>query len=183
MSSKYQAERLTWEATKLLLSLVKRGIREIAPLRMELESQGLVSNQLQLSRLAKRLVHQNILQGGAREGYEITKTGLQKLMQLELKQISEPAHWDGLWRLILFDIPESKRPLRDELRRLIKELGCQKIQQSIWVHPFDCLSRFEQIRQAYGEKNHIILLEVTAFEQAAAYIIQFQELYPHTNFK
>ncbi len=77
----------------------------------------------------------------------------------------------------------SKRQLRDELRRLIKELGCQKIQQSVWIHPFDCLSHFEQIRKAYGESDHIILLEIHEFEQAQIFVNHFQEIYPHTRFK
>ncbi len=44
--------------------------------------------------------------------------------------------WDGKWRIILFDIPEKKRALRDYLRSVIKRCGFKEFQKSIWVCPY-----------------------------------------------
>lgn len=43
--------------------------------------------------------------------------------------------WDGRWRVAIFDIPESKRPLRDYLRGVLKRLGCKEFQRSMWIYP------------------------------------------------
>ncbi|HXK36159.1 MAG TPA: hypothetical protein VJ553_01090 [Candidatus Paceibacterota bacterium] len=43
--------------------------------------------------------------------------------------------WDGKWRIAIFDMPESKRPLRDYLRGMLKRLGCREFQRSMWIYP------------------------------------------------
>ena len=48
----------------------------------------------------------------------------------------EPRPWDGRWRVILFDIPESKRPIRDYVRGVLKRLDCYQLQRSMWIYPF-----------------------------------------------
>ncbi len=44
-------------------------------------------------------------------------------------------HWDGRWRIVLFDVPESKRPIRDYLRGVLKRQGFIEFQRSMWVWP------------------------------------------------
>jgi DNA-binding transcriptional regulator PaaX len=51
---------------------------------------------------------------------------------LELK--TSPA-WDGKWRMVLFDIPESKRPIRDYIRGVLKRMGFREFQRSMWIYP------------------------------------------------
>ena len=46
--------------------------------------------------------------------------------------------WDKRWRMIIFDIPERYRTTRVRLRRTIKELGFLRLQDSVWVFPYDC---------------------------------------------
>src|SRR5688572_10765724 len=43
--------------------------------------------------------------------------------------------WDGVWRLVLFDLPNGEVGLRDKFRRLLRlhYLGC--LQRSVWVCP------------------------------------------------
>ncbi len=51
--------------------------------------------------------------------------------KLKLKQ----PKWDGKWRIIGFDIPESKRDSRDTLREYLFYLGFRQLQKSIWITP------------------------------------------------
>lgn len=44
--------------------------------------------------------------------------------------------WDGKWRFIFFDIPESKRRYRVYLRKILKTLGFKEFQKSVWAYPF-----------------------------------------------
>lgn len=53
--------------------------------------------------------------------------------------------WDGKWRFIFFDIPESKRYYRDCLRGLIKSIGFKEFQKSVWAYPFPIPSLLSDI--------------------------------------
>lgn len=45
----------------------------------------------------------------------------------------DESKWDGRWRIVMFDIPENKRTVRDLFRRRLKEWGFKNWQQSIWI--------------------------------------------------
>ncbi len=43
------------------------------------------------------------------------------------------SEWDGKFRLVLFDVPEEQRCIRDSVRNYIKKLGAGQWQRSVWV--------------------------------------------------
>lgn len=49
-----------------------------------------------------------------------------------------PRTWDGKWRVLIFDIQERRRGLRERLRRTLIGLGFIRLQDSVWVFPYDC---------------------------------------------
>lgn len=53
-------------------------------------------------------------------------------------KIEKPKHWDGKYHLIIFDIKEWKRRVRDELRGWLEHLGFVHLQNSVWVYPYPC---------------------------------------------
>lgn len=57
------------------------------------------------------------------------------LKQLEDESVKK---WDGLWRIIIFDVPETHRRFRDALRKIIK-IGFVPLQQSVWLTPYDVI--------------------------------------------
>ncbi len=57
---------------------------------------------------------------------------------MERIRIKKPARWDGRWRIVIFDIWERRRSVRDKLRILLRKAGFYKVQDSVWVHPYDC---------------------------------------------
>ena len=50
----------------------------------------------------------------------------------------QPPRWDGKWRLVVFDIREYKRAVRDKVRNELSAFGFRRLQQSVWVYPYDC---------------------------------------------
>ena len=50
----------------------------------------------------------------------------------------KPQKWDGKWRLVIFDIKETKKGQRDRIRRNLARFGFEKLQDSIWVYPYEC---------------------------------------------
>lgn len=45
----------------------------------------------------------------------------------------EPPRWDGKWRIVVFDIPEQKRLVRNLFRRNLKKWGFKSLQKSVWI--------------------------------------------------
>ena len=62
----------------------------------------------------------------------------ERLDTTERIKIRKPKRWDGRWRIVTFDIWERRRNTRDRLRILLQKAGFHKIQDSVWVHPYDC---------------------------------------------
>ncbi len=53
-------------------------------------------------------------------------------------QIKKPKKWDKKWRIVSFDIKNTRTPLRNIFRHHLKRLGFVQYQKSIWIHPYDC---------------------------------------------
>lgn len=71
----------------------------------------------------------------------VTDAGHKKLaFELEKKKLdlSKKRRWNGRWRVIIFDVSERRRRVRDRLRILMQELGFVRLQDSVWVFPYDC---------------------------------------------
>lgn len=67
--------------------------------------------------------------------------------------------WDGKWRMVLFDIPESKNSLRQKLRKILKEnqFGC--LQRSVWISPRSMDSINDLVRKATPGLASLSLME------------------------
>ena len=52
--------------------------------------------------------------------------------------IKIPKRWDKKWRILIFDIREEKRNLRDKVRKTLTAVGFKRLQDSVWVYPYDC---------------------------------------------
>ncbi|OHB18003.1 MAG: hypothetical protein A2749_00215 [Parcubacteria group bacterium RIFCSPHIGHO2_01_FULL_45_26] len=70
----------------------------------------------------------------------LTEKGLAVLAKYKLGSLAlkKPWRWDGKWRLVMFDIKEPKKVKRDLLRRQLIILGFIRLQDSVWVYPYEC---------------------------------------------
>lgn len=68
-------------------------------------------------------------------------------------------NWDGWWRLVIFDVPEKARDLRDHLRYALQQLGFKQLQQSVWIHPYDIFDELEKLIPDIKKHQWIKLLE------------------------
>lgn len=80
----------------------------------------------------------------------ITKKGSQLAVSIEeegkIFEIQKPKKWDEKWRIVIFDIWERRRTVRDRLRNLLQKNGFVKVQNSVWVYPYDCEELFVFLR-------------------------------------
>ena len=76
--------------------------------------------------------------------YKITEKG-ERAVDKFLGPLKTTGKWDGHWRLVVFDIPESKRDIRDKLRRSLSNLGMGILQASVWISPNDIQKEITEI--------------------------------------
>jgi len=82
---------------------------------------------------------------------ELTAKGKRKFKEIRIDELKNktPKDWDGLWRIIIFDIPEGKKLGREALRGKMKELGFCQLQKSVWVFPYECEKEIELLVELF----------------------------------
>jgi len=70
-------------------------------------------------------------------------------------EIKQSKIWDRNFRMVIFDIPETKRAARDSLREKMKELGLVKFNDSVWVYPYPCQKEIDFISNYWGIGRYV----------------------------
>jgi len=84
----------------------------------------------------RRLINQGIVEK-EKNKISLTKTGKRLISSILAKQNVLNKKWDGKYRLVIFDIPESKKRSRDWLREELYLLNYIQLQKSVFIgkHP------------------------------------------------
>ena len=71
---------------------------------------------------------------------QLTKEGERSLEEFEHRdfKLPKPKKWDKKWRILIFDIKEKRRDVRDLLRKTLVSIGFVRLQNSVWIYPYDC---------------------------------------------
>jgi len=87
----------------------------------------------------------------------LSKNGKQKALQFDIEkmEIKKPVKWDRKWRIVMFDIPEKLKRLRDSLRIHFQEVGLIEFQKSVFVHPYPCNDEIEFILELYNARRYV----------------------------
>ncbi len=100
--------------------------------------------------------------------YELTKRGKIELLWRKLKTDKTQKKWDKKWRILIFDIPEKEKKLRDFLREKLKSLEFVKLQESVWIYPFKVESSLKGFLQETGIWRHTCFLVADVVENDSA---------------
>lgn len=76
----------------------------------------------------------------AGEKIKLTTKGRQLVKELHIYNIkfNKTDEWDGIWRIVAYDIPEIYKKSRDLLRSVLERNDFYKIQKSLWAYPYEC---------------------------------------------
>ena len=87
----------------------------------------------------------------------LNENGKKKALRFNIDkmEIKRPVKWDGKWRIIIFDVPEKLRGLRDSLRLHFREMGLIELQKSVFVCPYPCSTKIEFIIEFYNAKKYV----------------------------
>lgn len=96
---------------------------------------------------------------GTERVYRLTRKGLLRALGGTQPEEQWDRGWDGKWRMVVFDLPETKRTLRNELRRELRaaRFGC--LQGSVWISPDPVTSLGEQLKKTTSSCGMITFFE------------------------
>jgi len=89
---------------------------------------------------------------------QITEEGKKLLLRLMPER-------DGIWKLVIFDIPEKHKYVRVVLRAKLRQLHFKKWQNSIWVSPYALDKEIEEEFESLGKKFFVRLIKTTQINQ------------------
>ena len=93
---------------------------------------------------------------------------------LETMQIKKPNGWDNHWRIVMFDIPEPLKKVRDSMRYHLKNLNFCELQKSVFVHPFPCSDEIEYIVEFYNIRKYVRFVTATEIDNELVFKKHFK---------
>ena len=136
-------------------------------------------NEQSLKRAIKTLYQSRLVEERENENGSVTlvlsEKGKKKILTYNIDDISikKPEKWDGKWRMVLFDIPNSRKKEREVLRSSLKNLGFLAYQKSVFVLPYECRNEVDFIIEFYNLRRYVRFMEVNAFDDDLAFKSHF----------
>ncbi|MBI2622975.1 MAG: CRISPR-associated endonuclease Cas2 [Candidatus Liptonbacteria bacterium] len=99
---------------------------------------------------------------------ELSDAGKRRALTFNLAtmKIARPPKWDGQWRIVLFDVPEEGKSIRDAFRAHLKRLGFYELQKSVFVHPFECRDEIDFIIELHDLRPHVRFIVAHSIDNA-----------------
>jgi len=97
----------------------------------------------------------------AKDGVVLTSKGMEKILKISLYKMNKKRRKDKKWIMIIFDVPEKKRKLRDVFREKLQISGFKELQKSVWISPYDVLREIQFLIQKISLQKYtkIFLIE------------------------
>lgn len=102
-----------------------------------------------------------------KDGIRLTGKGVKQLQKSSLA-VARPRTWDRKWRIVIFDIPEHKKARRNLLRNMLTQIGFLRLQNSVWVYPFDCEELITLLKTDYRLGKEVLYMIVDKIERSAS---------------
>ncbi|GAB6933742.1 PaaX family transcriptional regulator [Calditerricola satsumensis] len=106
-----------------------------------------------------RMVQQGWLNSrkvGQKSYYRLTEKGRQRLEEGTSRvyhRVPEP--WDGMWRVVVYSIPEDQRHLRDQFRKELQWRGFGPLSHTTWISPRNVYAQVMALIQQYDIQPYV----------------------------
>ncbi len=129
---------------------------------------GIIPNNRQreyIASSASKLVKRGLLSFDGKK-YCLTPGGERLLRRWRFTDfgLQKPKRWDKKWRVIIFDIPEKKKNVRNYITVLFRQTGFRRLQDSVWVYPYDCEDIITLLKIDFGIGKYLLYLIVDELE-------------------
>lgn len=138
---------------------------------------GLIPHKRQrevIKQSRNRLVKQGLLV--YRNGLlSLTEKGERWLRGQQYKnwKIKKPVRWDKKWRVLVFDIPERRKNIRDKIRRTICDIGFYLLQDSVWIYPYPCEDLVTLLKADFKIGKELLYFVVEEIEYDKELLVAF----------
>lgn len=115
-------------------------------------------------RLAKRELKTGNIEKIEKNGeiyLRITRGGVEEIRRDYPMLALSNRKWDRKWRIVIFDIAETAKVVRESLRLKLKELGFGMLQKSVWVSPHDVIIDFREFIKGKGLDDSVYAIETS----------------------
>lgn len=116
----------------------------------------------QLGGAIRRLEKQELISWKEQDGnlsLTLTDKGKKKIIQYKLDDLRiKKNKRDGLWRIIVFDIPEKNKQARDFFRDKLKQMGLYQLQESVFYTPYECRDEIDFLRYELGVERYVVYI-------------------------
>jgi DNA-binding transcriptional regulator PaaX len=116
-----------------------------------------------LTRSIKNLVESGsieMVQSDNKSYLKLTKKGKNKLNSIKLEGEGALVSrvWDGLWRIIILDIPEERKNEREALRYLLKKADFVCVKNTVWISPYPYEHLFINIKKDLSLGTELMII-------------------------
>lgn len=125
--------------------------------------------------IKKGLVHVNAVNGV--RTLSLTEKGRTRMaFEIERMKITNKKRprWDEQWRMVMFDIPERRRAARTRLRQTMRRIGFYRIQDSVWVYPYDCEEFVALLKRELKSHRDVVYAVISSIENDSAIRTHFK---------
>ncbi len=170
-------------AKNILLALAVVGVAVLAPNALVLFGGKFKTKKEytpeQIRKSIARLRKRGLVMQGEHNGkttVHLTKEGQRQVLgyKLDDMRIKPQKHWDGKWRVVVFDIPEKYKYARNVFASKLKELGFHQLQRSVWVCPHPCEEEIAFLREVYEIGPFVRTLTVEKMDIEADLLSKFK---------
>ncbi len=103
---------------------------------------------------------------------KLTQRGLEILFSKFPSIKFEDYKWDGQWRVVVYDIEEETRRLRERLRQFLRGHGFSIVQRSVWFSPYPIENELETFLKKEGLWEKIMVFKTVLKEEDCQRLIQ-----------
>lgn len=139
--------------------VLRQEYLELFDLVLNQKTKGSLSSMLKEGLIEKKDIADDVDDDVA--SYRITEKGFYRLC-LDFPSFRYlKDEWDGVWRIISYEIPEKKRHLRDRLRREMEGWDLGPWHRSFWMTPHPVISTLRDLVYGKEEAEYVQAFEST----------------------
>lgn len=179
MRRKKDTEKKTFITSEVLLEILKAGavlgVALVAPQALKVfkntsqETPWDAYHPSSVTTVSNRLYRKGFVDIRYEKGKHvvaITEKGKTQVLAYALNhlEIHPMQHWDGKWRLVIFDIAERYRRARDTVRHVLKKAGFYQFQESVFICPYPCEKEIMYLREVLSVPHEMKIIQADRIE-------------------
>ncbi len=117
------------------------------------------------------------ISSGQNDYAKLTREGKKKAHSVRLESdtaLVSPS-WDGKWRIILLDLPETRKAERESLRYLLKKAGFVCLKNSAWISPYPFEHLFINIKKDLNLTTEMMIIVSNSIDETT--LVELRKIY------